>query len=187
MGSEVLCKMFWRRQKLSRLLTFLSEGVQHLKKDTLLQIGTNKNNQHCDFARYFVTCFEEQLETKDEQKPPCVGPHLPPARPLGQYHHLFISLQSFIFSFWKQAFLFLILTGADHQIIFFSVLHRLQHISLQPLPKSVELLITHHSQNVSENVSNLQLRFRVATLLSILTEKITSENFCELFKVSSSQ
>ena len=45
MGSEVLCKMFWRRQKLSRLLTFLSEGVQHLKKDTLLQIGTYKNNQ----------------------------------------------------------------------------------------------------------------------------------------------
>ena len=99
MGSEVLCKMFWRRQKLSRLLTFLSEGVQHLKKDTLLQIGTNKKNQHRDFARYFVTCFEEQLETKDEQNPPCVGPHLPPARPLGQYHHLFISLQSFIFSF----------------------------------------------------------------------------------------
>ena len=149
---------------------------------TLLRYGLYR-----DFARYFVTCFEEQLETKDEQKPPCVGPHLPPARPLGQYHHLFISLQSFIFSFWKQAFLFLILTGADHQIIFFSVLHRLQHISLQPLPKSVELLITHHSQNVSENVSNLQLRFRVATLLSILTEKITSENFCELFKVSSSQ
>ena len=116
-----------------------------------------------------------QLKAKDEEKTPRVHLQAPQLQ-LGQAHHLLLSLWwSTIFS----SFYLLSLSPVSFPTFFTHLLMIFSSSSLckrdcnisrsQPLPKCVELLST-HSQNVSGNVSNLQLLFRVATLFTVLTQ-----------------